>query len=91
MINAISFKLILDKPKGRKKNATRSLREYLSNGSGQKTNNAFVRYGNDTLPVNFNYPVTDSDATTLGDPSSQKAANLFERLKTKRLVWYFVI
>ncbi len=49
---------------------------YLSNGSGQKTNNAFVRYGNDTLPVNFNDTVADAYSATLGDPSSEKAANL---------------
>jgi hypothetical protein len=60
---------------------------YLSDGSCQKTNDAFVRYGNDTLTVNFNNPVTDTNSASFSDPSSQKATNLPEKkVETRRLV-----
>lgn len=49
---------------------------YLPDGSGQKTDDAFMRYSDDTLSVNFNNSVTYSNTAAFGDSPSQQTTNL---------------
>lgn len=52
---------------------------YLSNRCGQQIDDPFVRNSNHALAIDFNDPMTDSNASSFRDPASQKAAYLLDR------------